>query len=190
MTDSRAQALATTLAQHLSAPPRSGQQRVSIDETHRVALVHPEYDGFITMELQAQCDLADVRVVVGPELDAVLTAHHKTGPLMMGQARPVDLELHPGSIEAPATSGLVRIVDELGVDAAPALRVTLATDRSLECQLAGAIDGPWEDPAEFERAAADLCAGHGGARALARRITLVANGQPDPGWSRLPWRRR
>lgn len=189
MTDSRAQALATVLARHVTAPLRSGPDRASTDETHRLALVHPEYDGFITVELRAHCDLADLRIVVGPELDAVLTAHHKTGPLADGQVRPVDLELHPGSIEQPATSGLLFIVDESGADAAPPMRVTLASDRTFECQLAGAVDGPWSEADAFEHAVADLRAGRGNARRLSRRVALVAAGATDPGWSRRPWRR-
>ncbi|MCW2950164.1 MAG: hypothetical protein JWN41_1177 [Thermoleophilia bacterium] len=188
MRPTRAQ-LESALERHTSQPARHGTARATTDETHRVALLHPEYDGFITVELRAQCDLDDLRIELDADLDRVLTAHHKTGPIGAGQLRPVDLELHPGSIAAPATSGTARVVDGRGEAAAPPIRITLATDRTLDCQLAGAVDGPWADPELFEQAAADLCAGRGSARRLARRIERVSAGATDPGWSPLPWRR-
>jgi len=185
----RARALASRLASAVTPPPPTGAARATTDESHRLALVHPAYDGFITLELRAQTDLADLRVVVGAALDRVLTAHHRTGAIAAGQVRPVDLELHPGSIERPTTSGVLHIVDEHGDDAAPPVRITLASDRTFACQLAGALDGPWSDEADFEQAVEDLRAGRGDARRLSRRISVVFAGSPDPGWSRLPWRR-
>ena len=102
---------------------------------------------------------------------------------------PIDLELHPGLVRAPASHGLVAIVDGTGAALAPPVRVTIATDRSLDCVLAGQIDGPFDQADEFERVVAELRAGRGSAKRLARRVEALVEGGTDPGWSRMPWRR-
>ena len=181
--------LEAALARHATAPLLSGERRASTDESHRVALMHPLYDGFITVELVAHCDLTDLRLVASPELDHVVTPHHKVGAIGAGQRRPVDVELHPGAIPALGVSGWLRVVDEAGQDAAPPMRLTLATHGSLDCVLAGHEEGPWAAPETLDGIVDELLAGRGGAKRLAARIDAVARGAADPGWSRVPWRR-
>jgi hypothetical protein len=184
---------AATLREELDArwPGAVGAARASTDETHRLALVHPQYDGFVTLAVTARTDLDGVFVVADPELVDSITSHHRTGPIARGQVLPIDLELHPGAVRDPATSGELRLVDASGDDVAPPVRVTLATDATLDCVLAGADDGPFDDPAAFELAIAELRSGVGSARSLARRVRALEAGRVDPGWGRrLPWRSR
>lgn len=168
-----------------------GTDRARLDERHRVALLHPEYDGFIVLHVTALADLDDVRIRPDDTLDRIFTAHHLIGPLRRGQTRSVDLELHPLAIGDRRVSGLIHVVD--GSDAAicPSLRCTLATDRALTCTLAGSVDGPWDDPDEFEQVTREFLDGSGTVTDLDRRITRVEAGRPDPGWptSRRWWRR-
>lgn len=182
---------ATTLRAELETrwPDATGAARAMADETHRLALLHPEYDGFITLHVVARADLDGVFVVPDVALEPALTAHHRIGPLAREQVLPIDLELHPGAIGAAPVDGTLRLVDASGQDIAPSIRVTLATDPSLECVLAGAVDGPFADEASFESAIDDLLAGRGSAKRLAHRIEALADGRDDPGWSRLRWRR-
>jgi hypothetical protein len=170
-------------------PDAEGERRASTDETHRLVLVHPEYDGFISLHVTSRADLDGVFVLPDESLAGVVTAHHRTGPLWRGQVLPIDLELHPGNVREPATSGLLELVDSSTEPIAPPVRLTLATDGSFDCTLAGAVDGPWDDPAEFEQAVDDLLAGRGRAKRLRARIDARQDGD-DPGWSRLPWRPR
>lgn len=170
-------------------PDATDASRATTDETHRLALLHPEYDGFLTLHVTARTDLDGVFVVPSPELANVVTSHHRIGPLDRGQELPIDLELHPGHVRAPATNGTITLVDASGERIAPEFRLTLATDRSLACVLAGAIDGPFPDVDAFRTAVADLLAGRGGPRRLAYRIEALLDDREDPGWSRLPWRR-
>lgn len=163
--------------------------RASTDETHRLVLLHPLYDGFVSLHVTARCDLDAVFVVPDEDLVDVVTAHHRTGPLLRGQELPIDLELHPGKVRAPATVGLLELVDAEGEAIAPPVRLTLATDPSFDCVLAGAVDGPFEDIDAFERAVADLAERRGTAKRLGRRIEALQAGREDPGWSRMPWRR-
>ncbi|MCW2955977.1 MAG: hypothetical protein JWO69_846 [Thermoleophilia bacterium] len=139
--------------------------------------------------MTARIDLDDVQVEVDATLQRLVTAHHQVGPLRRGQERPVDLELHPGTIPGAGVSGMLRVVGTDGMDVAPPVRLTLATDPRLDCTLAGAVDGPWP-PAEFDVAVGELLAGTGGPRRLARRVDALVAGEPDPGWSRMPWGRR
>ncbi|MCW2926088.1 MAG: hypothetical protein JWM86_56 [Thermoleophilia bacterium] len=180
-----------TLVAELDArwPDATGDARAVTDETHRLALVHPEYDGFISLEVTARCDLDGVFVLPDEELADLVTSHHRTGWLLRGQRLPIDLELHPGRIAPPAVSGLLELVDVEGEPVAPPVRLTLATDPSLDCVLAGAIDGPFADRLAFESAVADLASGRGTAKRLAKRLQQLESGAEDPGWSRMPWRR-
>lgn len=182
---------AATLAAELDArwPGAVGRGRAVTDETHRLALLHPGYDGFLSLEVTARADIDGVFVLPDRPLDRVVTAHHRTGPLARGQQLPIDLELHPGNVASPATSGLLDLVDSEGDPVAPTVRLTLATDPSLGCELAGAVDGPFPAADGFEQAVRELVEGRGSARRLARRICVLQAGGPDPGWSRLPWRR-
>ena len=163
--------------------------RASTDEAHRLVLLHPEYDGFVTLHVTARADVDGVFVLPSAELAGVVTSHHRVGPLMRGQVLPIDLELHPGRIASPATSGVLSLVDASGEPVAPDVRITLATDPSLDCVLAGTIDGPFDRAETFEEAVDELRAGRGSAKRLARRIEALADGREDPGWSRMPWRR-
>ena len=182
---------AETLRAELDArwPDATDTARATTDETHRLALLHPEYDGFLTLHVTARANLDGVFVVPSPELANVVTSHHRIGPLERGQELPIDLELHPGHVREPATSGTIALVDASGESIAPDARLTLATDAALDCVLAGAIDGPFEDVDAFEGAVTDLLAGRGGPRRLAHRIEALLDGRVDPGWSRMPWRR-
>lgn len=182
---------AATLRQELDArwPDAVGAARACTDETHRLVLLHPQYDGFVSLHVTARCDLDGVFVMPDEELAAVITSHHRTGLLARGQVLPIDLELHPGKIREPVSSGTLAIVDVDGEPVAPAVRFTLSTDPALDCVLAGAIDGPFRSREAFEQAVDDLRERRGGARRLARRIEALTNGGDDPGWSRLPWRR-
>ncbi|MCW2925653.1 MAG: hypothetical protein JWM98_3057 [Thermoleophilia bacterium] len=155
-------------------PGATGEGRARTDETHRLVLCHPEYDGFVTLEVTARADLDGVFVVPDPALVDQLTAHHRTGPLERGQTLPIDLELHPGKVRAPVSSGLLELVDVEGEPVAPPVRVTLATHTSLDCVLAGAVDGPYADAPEFEATVADLAGGRLRPRRLARRIERMA----------------
>ncbi len=170
-------------------PDAAGASRAATDETHRLALLHPEYDGFLTLHVTARADLDGVFVVPSPELANVVTSHHRIGPLERGQELPIDLELHPGNVHTPATSGTISLVDAGGEPVAPDVQLTLATNASLNCVLAGVVDGPFADAATFEQAVTDLIAGRGGPRRLAQRIEALLDDREDPGWSRLPWRR-
>ncbi len=182
---------AATLRAELDArwPDATGANRATTDETHRLALLHSEYDGFLTLHVTARADLDGVFVVPSPELATVVTSHHRIGPLERGQELPIDLELHPGHVREPGMSGTISLVDASGEQVAEDVRLTLATDDALDCVLAGAIDGPFPDDAALEAAVADLVAGRGTARRLAQRIDALLEGRDDPGWSRLPWRR-
>lgn len=170
-------------------PGAIGDARATTDESHRLVLLHPQFDGFVSLEVTARADLSGVFVVPDRALARVVTAHHRTGPLERGQQLPIDLELHPGAVASPATSGVLELVDADRVPVAPPVRLTLATDTSLDCVLAGAVDGPFPDVDSFELAVAELIAARGAARRLARRIEALQRGDADPGWSRLPWRR-
>ena len=170
-------------------PDASGAGRASTDEAHRLVLLNDQYDGFVSLHVTARADLDGVFVVPDADLAAVVTAHHRTGPLARGQELSIDLELHPGKVREPATSGLLELVDTAGEPIATPVRLTLATDPSLDCVLAGAVDGPFGDADAFERAVDDLRAGRGRPRRLAQRIDALAERGTDPGWSRLPWRR-
>ncbi|MCB0878293.1 MAG: hypothetical protein KDC46_04850 [Thermoleophilia bacterium] len=172
-------------------PDAEGQGRATTDERHRLVLVHPEYDGFVSLTVRARADVDGVFVVPEPALDAIVTSHHRTGPLLRGQELPIDLELHPGNVARRGSDGMLRLVDASGEDVAPPVRLTVATDSSLDCVLAGAVDGPWDDDQQFEAAVEELLSGRGSARRMALRIDAITAGKPDPGWGRsLPWRRR
>jgi hypothetical protein len=170
-------------------PDAVGARRASTDETHRLVLLHPEYDGFVSLHVTARADLDGVFVVPDPDLVDIVTSHHRTGPLARGQELPIDLELHPGKVREPASSGLLELVDASGDPVAPPVRLTLATDPALDCVLAGTVDGPFGDDAAFAQAVDELRAGRGSARRLAQRVEALHDGREDPGWSRLPWRR-
>jgi hypothetical protein len=174
-------------------PDATGDRRAGTDESHRLVLCHPEYDGFVTLLVTARTDLDGVLLLPEPALDRVMTAHHRTARLQRGEQLPIDLELHPGNVEHPASDGTIRIVDPDGEDVAAPVRLTVATHRSLECVLAGACDGPLE-PAELQAAADQLRAGATNVRALARRIDRARDTGADPGPGRtfpsLRWGRR
>jgi hypothetical protein len=163
--------------------------RACTDEQHRLVLLHSQYDGFVTLEVTARTDLEGVFVLPDEQLASVVTAHHRTGPVARGQQLPIDLELHPGNVQRGGIDGELRLVDTDGADVAPAVRMTVATDDTLDCVLAGLADGPFE-PADFERAVSELLAGRGDARRLARRVTSMQAGDDDPGWGRRGWLRR
>jgi len=164
-------------------------RRAEPDELHRLVLVHPEYDGFVTLHVTARADVDGVFVLPSPELASIVTSHHRVGPLARGQVLPIDLELHPGHVAAPASSGLLSLVDAGGDAVSVDVRLTIATDAALECTLAGEVDGPFDDADAFRLAVDDLRAGRGSARRLATRIEALLDARPDPGWSRMPWRR-
>lgn len=172
-------------------PDATGTRRASVDERHRLVLLHPEFDGFVTLEVTARTDLDGVFVLPSPELARIVTSHHRTGPLARGQVLPIDLELHPGNVERPASDGTLRLVDVDGEDVVEPVRLTLATDRALDCVLAGRDEGPLPDEPSFEAAIDELLAGIGGPRRLAARIEALDAGGADPGWGRrTPWWRR
>lgn len=171
-------------------PDATGDRRVEPDETHRLVLLHPLYDGFVTLDLLARTDLDHVQVEPDETLERIVTAHHRIGRIARGQHLPIDLELHPRAIGTRPVTGLLHLRDAQGEALAPAVRITLATDFTLDCVLAGAVDGPFETPAAFEQAVDELLAAAGGPRRLARRIEALEAGRRDPGWSRLPWGRR
>jgi hypothetical protein len=170
-------------------PDAVGEHRARTDESHRLVLLHPEYDGFVTLTATARADFDGVFVVPDEQLVDIVTSHHRTGPLARGQELPIDLELHPGKVREPASSGLLQLVDASGEAVAPAVRLTLATDTSVSCVLAGVEDGPFADAESFEQAVDDLRAGRGNARRLAQRVEAMHDDKSDPGWSRMPWRR-
>jgi hypothetical protein len=170
-------------------PDAVGARRASTDETHLHVQLHPEYDGIVSLHVTARADLDGVFVVPDPDLVDIVTSHHRTGPLARGQELPIDLELHPGKVREPASSGLLELVDASGDPVAPPVRLTLATDPALDCVLAGTVDGPFGDVAAFAQAVDELRAGRGSARRLAQRVEALHDGREDPGWSRLPWRR-
>jgi hypothetical protein len=143
----------------------------------------------LSIPLTARADFDGVFVVPDEQLVDIVTSHHRTGPLARGQELPIDLELHPGKVREPASSGVLELVDARGEAVAPPVRLTLATDTSLTCTLAGAQDGPFDEPAAFEQAVEELRAGRGSARRLAQRVEALHDDRSDPGWSRLPWRR-
>jgi hypothetical protein len=193
MADADRQLDSATLREELDLrwPEATGAARASTDETHRVVLCHPEYDGFVSLAIELRADVDDVGIEPDAVLDAVVTAHHRTGPMYRGQELPVDLELHPGNAARTGTTGLLRIVDGAGVDIAPNVRLTIATDESLDCVLAGEVDGPFEEPGALDAALEQLADGRSPARDLARRTELVREGRPDPGPAgRLRWWRR
>ena len=163
-------------------PDATGANRASTDETHRLALLHPLYDGFLSIEVTARCDLDGVFVIPDEPLVDVVTSHHRTGPLERGQVLPIDLELHPGKVREPASTGLLEFVDAEGEPVAPAVRLTIATDFKLGCELAGLTDGPLP-PAEFEQHAAALASGSTSAKRVARAIQR-ANGERVRWWRR------
>lgn len=192
MSESSRRHVADALRIHVEAvrgPERMGSDRARLDERHRVALLHPEYDGFLVLHVTALADLDDVRIRPDAELARVFTAHHLVGPLRRGQVRSIDLEIHPKAIgDERRVSGLLHVVD--GEDAAicAAMRCTLATDRTLECTLAGRIDGPWTDGDEFDAIAREFADGQGDPRSFVRRIDAVEAGKADPGWpKRRKW---
>lgn len=170
-------------------PDATGARRAATDEQHRIVLLHSQYDGFVTLELRARADMGGVFVLPDAALASVVTSHHRTGPVARGQRLPIDLELHPGNVAKPASDGLLRLVDTDGADVAPAVRLTIATDDSLDCVLAGRVDGPF-DPEALELAVSELLAGRADARRLARRVTTMQDGGEDPGWGRRGWLRR
>lgn len=172
-------------------PDAEGTRRASVDERHRLVLLHPRFDGFVSLEVTARCDLDGVFVLPSEALARVVTSHHRTGPLARGQRLPIDIELHPGNVERPASDGTLRLVDVEGEDVVDPVRLTLATDRSLDCVLAGRDEGPFADAASFDAAVEELLAGIGSARRLSARVEALHAGSPDPGRGRrLPWRRR
>lgn len=183
---------AATLREELDLrwPDAEGVGRATTDESHRLVLCHPEYDGFVSLEVRFRADVDDVRVEPDEVLDRIVTAHHRTGAMARGQVLPIDLELHPGNVGRPASTGLLRLVDASGERLAPDVRLTIATDESLHSCLAGAVDGPFAEPDAFIAAAGDLVNGRETARGLARRIEAMQEGRPDPGRTRrrLPWR--
>lgn len=166
-------------------------RRATVDERHRLVLLHPEFDGFVTLEVRARTDLDGVFVLPSPQLARVVTSHHRTGPLARGQVLPIDVELHPGNVARPASDGTLRLVDVEGEDVVEPVRMTLASDRALDCVLAGRDEGPFADGHEFDTAVEELLRGRGHARRLATRIQRLQADLPDPGWGRrLPWTRR
>ena len=181
-----------TLRAELDArwPDAAGTHRADVDETHRLVLLHPLYDGFISLEVTARTDLDGVFVVPDATLAPIITSHHRTGPLARGQVLPIDLELHPGKIQSPASSGLLELRDASNELVAPPVRITLATDFALDCVLAGAVDGPFAAPQLLDQAVEELQGGRNRVRRLAQRIEALESGRPDPGWRRRPWRRR
>ncbi len=171
-------------------PDATGTRRATTDETHRLALVHPQYDGFITLEVQARTDLDGVFVLPDPVLDRVVTSHHRTGPIAREQVLPIDLELHPGNVHEHGTTGLLRLVDASGEDVCEPVRLTLGADPTLSCVLAGAVDGPFAATEEFAAAVDDLLAGRVSARKLARRIDHGDEVAPEAPASPKRWWRR
>ncbi len=172
-------------------PDAVGDRRATTDERHRLVLVHPQYDGFVTLTVHARADLDAVFVLPDRELDRIVTSHHRTGPLERGQQLPIDLELHPGNVARHGTDGVLRLVDSSGEDVAPPVRLTVATDPGLDCVLAGADDGPFESPEALAAVVDELLDGRGSASRLERRVEALAAGGDDPGWGRRwGWGRR
>jgi len=175
---------AASLEAELAArwPGAEGQHRAITDETHRLVLLHPLYDGFVSLEVTARCDLDGVFVVPDVDLVDIITSHHRTGPVERGQTLPIDLELHPRNVRSPASTGLLELVDASGDPIATPVRITLATSFKVECELAGGDEGTFGEPAVFEQHARALVDGRTSPTRLARGIRRVQAGRRWPTW--------
>lgn len=161
------------------------ESAVTFDETEQLAVVHPQYDGFLVAHVAAHVDVAELRIVADGKLASVVTAHHLEGPLLRGQVRAVDLELHPGVIAERGVTGSVAAYD--GEQAlGRALTLTLATSAGVECLLAGRQAGPLPEE-RFVELVGLVQRGEIDARGLARAINQTDGDAPRAGWRR--WRR-
>ena len=158
------------------------------DETHRVAVVNPRWDGFLVASFVALHDIVQLRIVPDHALASSITVHTLNAPLRRGQIRPVDLELHPGTLPRRGVTGFVEAYDGLTRLPSKALRVTLFPSRAVTCSVAGEIEGPL--PAhKLERAVARIRSGWYPAARLASQIeraertTGTTPGEP---WWHLP----
>lgn len=141
----------------------------SFEERHQLAVFHPAYDGFIVTYVVAHVDINDLRLVVDAPLCECVAAHHAQGPLLRGQVRPVDLELLPQAVLAPAVTGRIRVADGDRLLRGPHHRLTLAVSTRTSCSVAGDKDGPL--PAdELDRVADLLLAGKLSPAAIAAAI--------------------
>ncbi|MBC7643920.1 MAG: hypothetical protein H7123_02260 [Thermoleophilia bacterium] len=112
------------------------------DETHRVAVVNPRWDGFLVASFIALQDIVQLRIVPDEALTSSITVHTLNAPLRRGQIRPVDLELHPGTLPRRGVTGYIEAFDGLTRVASVPLRVTLFPSRSVTCSVAGVLEGP------------------------------------------------
>ena len=164
--------------------------RCWFDETHRVAVVNPRWDGFLVASYLAPCDIEQLRIVCDESLASSVTAHLLNSNMRRGQVRPIDLELHPGTLPRRGVTGGITAYDGLTkLDGTP-LRLTLFPSRAVTCSVAGNIEGPL--PAErLDRVVARIRAGWYPAAKLSAQIDRAASTTggrrravgSDPWWS-------
>lgn len=157
----------------------------AFDETHSVAVVHPRWDGFLVTEFVALADVTDLRFAVSESLAETVTPHYHAAPLRRGQVRPVDLELHPGTIPWRGVSGTITACDGDEPIAGQPLRMTIFASRSATCSTAGAVAGPLRR-GTLERTVKLTRQGLFPATALAARIERAERSRKpvsgDPWW--------
>ncbi len=165
-------------------------------ESAIVAIAAPDYEGFLVAWLHARVDLPDLEVGPSRELEGCVSCHLADAPLLAGQRRGIDIELHPdawprdecvqGSVEArdPTGSVLAR------------LQLTLARDPLVSCVAQAARpDGSRPERAAW-LAAQSLAEGRMRPRAAAAAIqranlaTLLGSGRLGSLWRRLRRRRQ
>lgn len=148
--------------------------KVSLDERHMLAIVHPHYDGFLVVRATAHAAIADLRLVPDSELAPRIEAHSASGPLRPGQERPFDLELMSPRIPPGGVTGTMALFDggkSLGIG----FKLTLATSTRAVCSIAGVDDGP-VPPDSFNELVQQLLTGEQSARKIARTIDRAEAG--------------
>lgn len=157
---------------------------VQFEERLRVAVVHPQFDGFLVTGLHARRDIGVLGVHCTGTDTRSITVHHAPGPLWRGQWRPLDLELHPGVLpRRGAVEVQIQAYDGEHPVGQP-LRVVLAGSSTINLVQAGTGD-EGADPAALHALATALLddrmstrraarALHGGRSATtARRISAL-----------------
>jgi hypothetical protein len=164
--------------------------RRAVDERHRLAIAHPDWEGFLVAELTAPSDIERLDVVVDATLQDVIVAHHRAGPIFAGQVVPVDLEVDFALVRTRAAgaaiSGTMHFRDATNTtrELCEPMRLTLACCRFRGCEIAGIDDGPIE-PEDHEALCAALIGGSMTPDAAARRIRRAE--QPNRRWWQI-WR--
>ena len=154
----------------------AGTRRAHFDEEHLLAIMHPQYDGFVVATLLAHGPLLTPTIVASEALAAVITPHHRLGPLGRGQVRPIDLELHPGVIPPTGITGVLEVHED-GQPTGVTMHMTVATTPGIDCVLAGRTEGPLAAD-RFDELIAAISSGSIPARKAVRAIT----GDVRRGW--------